>query len=305
MSINDDLVVRIGGESGEGIVTTGEVFARIAAFTGLEVYTVRTIPAEIKGGHVMYQVRVANRPIYSQGDALDLLLSFNQEGYDKHHADLKPGGILVYNADELTPWKATGGTRHYPLSLNQLAKSIGFTRGKNIIAIGALVRLFSLPFERAQQVVERQLGRKGGELLRQNLQALELGYNYVQEQFGDEMPYQLESIGREDCERLVISGNQALSLGALAAGCDFFAGYPITPATDILEFLAAQLPKAGGTLVQAEDEMAALAMSMGASFTGSRAMTATSGPGLALMIELLGHASMTEAPHEADAPLQC
>ena len=296
MQKDNDLVVRIGGESGEGIVTTGEVFARIAAFAGLEVYTVRTIPAEIKGGHVMFQVRASQNPVYSQGDELDMLLAFNQEAYDNHAHLLKPGGILVFNSDELTPPTPQNGTSHYGLPLNELAKSINFVRGKNIVAIGALVKLFDLPYERAQKVVERQLGRKGGELLRQNLQALETGYKYVEEHIGRESPFHLR--GRETTagERLVMSGNQALSLGVIAAGCKFYAGYPITPASDIMEFLAAQFPKLGGTMIQAEDEMAALAMAIGASFSGLRAMTATSGPGLALMVELIGHASMTETP---------
>ncbi len=290
----DDLVIRIGGESGEGIVTTGEVFARIAAFTGLDIYTVRTIPAEIKGGHVMFQLRTAPHRIYSQGDELNMLLAFNQEGYDKHHALLRPDGLLVYNSNELTP--PDDGRMHFGLPLNELARQIDFMRGKNIIAIGALVKFFDLPYEKARQVVETHLGRKGGELLRQNLVALETGYKYVAEHGYEEPPFHLEGPARERDNRLVISGNQALSLGALAAGCTFYAGYPITPASDIMEFLAAQLPKVGGTMIQAEDEIAALAMAIGASFTGARAMTATSGPGLALMIELLGHATATETP---------
>lgn len=294
--VDSDLVVRIGGESGEGIVTTGEVFARIAAYAGLEVYTVRTIPAEIKGGHVMFQIRAATHPVYSQGDELDMLLAFNQEAYDNHIGFLKPGGILVYNADELTPPPPTNGTLHYGLPLNELARTINFVRGKNIVAIGSLTKLFDLPYDRAQKVVERQLGRKGGELLRLNLLALETGYKYVEEHISKESPFHLRGCEGTEGDRLVLSGNQALSLGAIAAGCRFYAGYPITPASDIMEFLAAQFPKIGGTMIQAEDEMAALAMAIGASFTGVRAMTATSGPGLALMVELLGHASMTETP---------
>ncbi|MCC7352462.1 MAG: 2-oxoacid:acceptor oxidoreductase subunit alpha [Anaerolineae bacterium] len=294
--MDNDLVIRIGGESGEGIVTTGEVFARIAAFAGLEVYTVRTIPAEIKGGHVMFQVRASQNSVFSQGDELDMLLAFNQEAYENHAHLLKPGGILVFNSDELTPPTPQNGTAQYGLPLNELAKSISFVRGKNIVAIGALVKLFDLPYERAQKVVERQLGRKGGELLRQNLQALETGYKYVEEHISRESPFHLKGREATEGDRLVISGNQALSLGVITAGCKFYAGYPITPASDIMEFLAAQFPKLGGTMIQAEDEMAALAMAIGASFTGEQAMTATSGPGLALMVELLGHASMTETP---------
>jgi len=290
------LVVRIGGDSAKGGVdTTGQVFARIAALAGLEVYTTRTIPAEIKGGHVMFQVRAAAQPIHAQGDALDVLLAYDQESYDKYHRLLKPTGILIYDSDEFTP-PDSGGTR-YGLPFDQLAKSINFTRGRNIVAIGCLVKLFDLPYAAAQKGVERQLGRKK-ELFEQNLLALQTGYEYVEQNIARESPYHFKAMAHVEGEeeRLVLSGNQALAIGAIAAGCRFYAGYPITPASDIMEFLAGEFPKIGGMMVQAEDEMAALAMVLGASFTGVRAMTATSGPGLALMIELLGHASMTETP---------
>jgi 2-oxoglutarate ferredoxin oxidoreductase subunit alpha len=296
-TLTRDLTLRIGGESGEGIVTTGEVLARIASYAGLEVYTLRTIPAEIKGGHVMFQMRAGREQVHSQGDHLDILLAFNQEAYDNHHDELRQGGILLFDSNEISP-PPVAGEIQYPLPLTKLAKSIDFMRGKNIVAIGALVKIFGLPYDKAKVVIERQLGRRGADLLAKNLQALDLGYHYVEENIAKEAPYNLgvaHEVRGVD-RRLVMSGNQALSIGALAAGCTFYAGYPITPASDIMEFLAAELPKMGGTLIQAEDEMAALGMAMGAAFTGARAMTATSGPGFDLMIELLGHASMTETP---------
>jgi len=292
---DNDLVVRIGGDSAAGgIVTTGEVFARIASFVGLEIYTTRTIPAEIKGGHVMFQVRVADHPVYSQGDELDLLVAYDQESYDRHFKLLKKGGVFVYNSNDLTP-SLSGEVKAYGLPLNDLARQMDFVRGRNIILIGALAKLFDLPYDRAVEVVRRQLGRKK-EMLEQNLNALQLGYRWVEENIGRESPFHLRGQPRDHDDRLILSGNQALAIGAIAAGCRFYAGYPITPASDIMEFLAAEFPKVGGTMIQAEDEIAAIGMALGASFTGVRSMTATSGPGLALMIEMLGHASMTETP---------
>jgi len=292
-----DLVVRIGGDSAAGgIVTTGEVFARIASFVGLEIYTTRTIPAEIKGGHVMFQVRVADQPVHSQGDELDLLVAYDQESFDRYYKLLKPDGIFVYNSDDLAPPQSSD-VKVYGLPLNDLARKIDFTRGRNIILIGALVKLFDLPYDRAVEVVRKQLGRKK-EMLDQNLTALQTGYRWVEENVARESPFHLRGSLTDAVqdERLVISGNQALSIGAIAAGCRFYAGYPITPASDIMEFLAVEFPKIGGTMIQAEDEIAAIGMAVGAAYTGLRAMTATSGPGLALMIEMLGHASMTETP---------
>jgi len=297
-----DLVVRIGGDSSAGgIVTTGEVFARIASFVGLEIYTTRTVPAEIKGGHVMFQVRTADRPIHSQGDELDLLVAYDQESFNRYFGLLKKGGVFVYNGNDLTP-PASDEVKMYGLPLTDLARQINFVRGRNIILIGALVKLFDLPYDRAVEVVRQQLGRKK-EMLEQNLTALQTGYRWVEENIGRESPFHLRggSPGRDagphgSGERLLLSGNQALAIGAIAAGCRFYAGYPITPATDIMEFLAAEFPKIGGTMIQAEDEIAAIGMALGAAYTGVRSMTATSGPGLALMIEMLGHASMTETP---------
>jgi 2-oxoglutarate ferredoxin oxidoreductase subunit alpha len=291
-----DLVVRVGGDSAAGgIVTTGEVFARIAAYAGLEVYTTRTIPAEIKGGHVMFQVRIAPTTVWSQGDELDMLIAFDQESIGRYYRMIRPGGILIYNANDGQP-PALDGITEYALPLNDLAKSINFQRGRNIITIGAMVKLFDLSYDTASAVVEKQLGRKK-ELLDQNLRALKTGYDYIEQNVTKEAPYRLAPrAGAKDEERLVISGNQALAIGAIAAGCRFYAGYPITPATDIMEFLAAEFPRVAGTLIQAEDEIAAIAMAIGGSFTGLRSMTATSGPGLSLMTELLGHATMTEIP---------
>ena len=290
----DDLVMRLGGESGEGIVTLGEILARIAARAGFEIYTFRTYPAEIRGGHVLYQMRVSTRPLTSQGDRLDVLVALNQEAYDLHREELHAGSVLIHDSS-VQPAEGANHTT-YPLPLSDLAQAISFSRGRNIIAAGAVARLLGLSAEHGRQVVERQLGRRAG-LLEQNLQALEAGYRYTAERFPPDGRMTLPEVEEtQRQERLVLSGNQALALGALAAGCCFFAGYPITPATGIMEFLAGELPKVGGTLVQAEDEMAALAMVIGASFSGQQALTATSGPGLALMIELLGLASMTEVP---------
>jgi 2-oxoglutarate ferredoxin oxidoreductase subunit alpha len=296
MPIND-MVIRMAGESGEGIVTTGEIFARIAATAGLEIYTFRTYPAEILGGPVMFQLRIKNRPVLSHGDVVDVLVAFNQAGWEEHKRELRPGGVLVYDADQCQPPEDFQGLSH-PLPLTRLVSEIGFPRGRNIIVIGALVRLFNLPYERAEQTVRRHLGGKEA-LLLNNLKALDTGYRYVTEHLGTKDPLILQArqgAGAGADERLVMSGNQAIALGALAAGCRFYSGYPITPATDIMEFLAKEMPKVGGAVVQAEDEMAALAMVLGASFAGQRAMTATSGPGLCLMVELLGHASMAEIP---------
>jgi 2-oxoglutarate ferredoxin oxidoreductase subunit alpha len=287
-------VIRIGGESGEGIVTIGEVFVRIAAYSGLEVFTFRTFPAEIMGGHVMYQARIGPERVLSQGDQMDVLVAMNEEGFENHIDELRHGGALVYNSDVFAP-PESGEFLRYAIPVTELSKQLNFPRGTNLIMVGVLGQLFGLPLDRSEQMVERRLG-KYKSLLQLNLESLRLGRQYVQENYPQRPPYYLEPPEGETDERLVMTGNQATALGALAAGCRFYAGYPITPATSIMEFLSQQLPQVGGTLIQAEDEIAAITMAIGASFGGTKAMTATSGPGLALMIEAIGHASMTETP---------
>lgn len=291
-----DLTVRVGGDSAAGgIVTTGEIVARIAAFSGLEIYTTRTIPAEIKGGHVMFQLRTSELPVYSQGDDVDVLIAFDQESIDNYYHLVKPDGFLIFNSnDGKQPDRSD--IKVYGLPLNDIAKKINFSRGRNIITIGAMVKLFDLPYDKATEVVKRQLGRKK-ELLDQNLLALKTGYEYVENNIAKESPYHLiPETGVVEEDRLVMSGNQALAMGAIAGGCRFYAGYPITPASDIMEFLAAEFPQIKGTMIQAEDEIAAINMCLGGSYAGARSMTATSGPGVALMVEAIGHATMTEIP---------
>jgi 2-oxoglutarate/2-oxoacid ferredoxin oxidoreductase subunit alpha len=294
MPIND-IVIRIGGESGEGIVTIGEVFVRIAAFSGLEVYTFRTFPAEILGGHVIFQARVADHPVLSQGDDINVLVSLNQEGYDNHIGELQPGGVVIYDSTDTTPSRESGNHLLFPIPLSQLAHNIDFPRGANLVMIGAMVQLMGLSASRAEQIVKRRLGRYP-DLLPKNLEALAAGYSYAQRTFPERPPAHLVPPEGETEDRLVMTGSQALAIGAIAAGCRFFAGYPITPATDLMEFMAGELPRLGGSLVQAEDEIAAINMIIGASFAGTPSMTATSGPGLSLMIEALGLASMAEVP---------
>ncbi|MEP7198917.1 MAG: 2-oxoacid:acceptor oxidoreductase subunit alpha, partial [Chloroflexota bacterium] len=295
---NPDLVLRVGGDSAAGgIVATGEIFAYMAALAGLEVYTTRTIPAEIKGGHVMYQMRAALDPLTAQGDDVDVLLAYDEETYERYRHLLRPGGVLVYNSNDVTV-NSDGGKQQIGIPLHDIAKSLSFARGYNMVAVGALVKLFDMDMDIARRGIERRFGgsTRARETVTLNISALEKGYDFIEQNVFKEAPFHLPVQTEQRTDRLVISGNQAISMGIIAANCRFMAGYPITPASEIMEFLAIEFPKIGGTVIQAEDEIAACGMALGASFTGARALTATSGPGLALMIEMLGHASMTETP---------
>jgi 2-oxoglutarate ferredoxin oxidoreductase subunit alpha len=166
---------------------------------------------------------------------------------------------------------------------------------KNILFLGVLSKLFGVEFEILEQIIKQKLGKKGEAILNLNFQALKKGFQYVEQNLPKKDSFWVEKQPVPE-KRIICSGNQALAMGAVAAGCRFYAGYPITPATDIMEFLARELPKFGGSVVQAEDEIAALGMVLGAAYTGTKSMTASSGPGISLMAELLGLAGMAELP---------
>lgn len=287
------VVVRVGGEAGEGTITLGDLFTRIAARVGLEVYTFRTYPSEIKGGQVLVQARIGVKRVLSEGDEADVLVAMNEQGWTDNQEDLRLQGILIYDPSALEH-PNTRGRDSYKIPAGEIAKSFDWLRGKNLVMVGALTWLFRLGLDAARDVVRERMGRHA-DVLPQNLRALEEGYTYAREHYPDPFPYTL-SLPETLEERLLLSGAEALALGALEAGCRFYAGYPITPATGIMETMAKYLPAFGGTLVQAEDEIAAISMIIGGSFGGLRSMTATSGPGLSLMIESLGLASIAEIP---------
>lgn len=289
---NGEIIIRLGGEGGEGVISAGDLFTAGAARTGYHVYTFRTYPSEIKGGHAWYQARVGPRPVYSMGDGIDVLVAFDAEAYRNHHELINPDGVLLYEADSVHP---EGGAYHaYPVPFNQISKKdLDFFRGKNLVVLGVLSSLFGLDPSSLEGMIRARFARRA-ELLEKNLESLHYGYNYAQQNLTKTDPHHLG--GGDQVQRLVMSGNEAIVAGALHSGCRFFAGYPITPASDIMEALAREMPKIGGAFLQAEDEMAALGYVLGASFAGVKAMTATSGPGFSLMTEMMGLASMAEIP---------
>ncbi|EFH85570.1 2-oxoacid:acceptor oxidoreductase subunit alpha [Ktedonobacter racemifer] len=294
--MKNEVTIRIGGESGEGTISGGDILALAAARWGYHVYTFRTFPAEILGGPCMFQVRISDQPVKSMGDYADVLICLNKEAFDRNVSDLRHGGVLIYDPSDFTP--ETGDFITYAIPFNEIArKEVQLFQTKNMVMLGAISGLFGPPIEAITQVVQSKLSKSrkaNATLMEKNMLALEVARNYVVEKLAKHDPYVLGPV--EKADRVVLNGNQAVVAGALAAQCRFFAGYPITPASDIMEGLAKELPNVGGTFLQAEDEMAALAAVLGASFGGKRAMTATSGPGFSLMTELIGLSSMAELP---------
>src|ERR671930_1525240 len=291
----EDLVIRIAGEAGEGVLITGQMVTQATARAGYYVLNDSVPPAEIKGGYSFYQIRLGAKRLRSRGDTVDVLLAFNQEAFDNSIEQLRGGGILIYDSAELKP-PESDRYRSYAVPLTDIAKNeVELALAKNMVAVGVVAGLFGLDAEHVRRLLrESKLAKKGEDILNKNLKAVDLGYRFVQEHVAERGSLEVRPSKLEG--RVVLSGNQAIALGALVAGCRRYAGYPITPATDIMEFLADELPKVGGAVIQAEDEIAAIGMVVGASYAGQKAMTATSRPGLSLMTEMLGLASMAEIP---------
>jgi len=289
-----DYVFRVGGEGGEGVISTGEMLTLALARAGFEIYTFRTYPAEIKGGHANFQVRASGKLLLSYGAAVDVLLAFNEEAYQKHIKDVRPGGVVLYDSDSFAP-PSTDSLIFYGVPLTSLAtEKVGVKLTKNILALGVCSQLFDIPFATFEELLKEKFGRKGDMVVQKNLLALRVGADYIKQQKKRDQIHL--GAGPRKTKELVLSGNESFALGAIAAGCRFYAGYPITPATDIMEFLAKELPKLGGYVVQTEDEIAAIGVVLGASFAGKKAMTATSGPGFSLMTEMMGLAVAAELP---------
>jgi 2-oxoacid:acceptor oxidoreductase, alpha subunit len=291
----NDLIIRVAGEGGEGIISTGDFITQACARAGLEVYTFKTFPAEIKGGYAMYQTRASAAPLYCQGDTFDVLCAFNGEAYDLNRSRLIPGTAFVYDGPggDFEP-DVPPGVYAYPIPMTQTAKEMGSIRSKNMVALGALSQLFNIPEDALREIIVAKFTKKGTTVVEGNLNAFTRGRELAAA-LPKTDPWQIKA-PESKRDVVVLSGNDAVGLGALIAGLEFFAAYPITPATEIARYVARHLPKRGGTLIQAEDEIAAVSQVVGASFAGKKAMTATSGPGLALMGEMLGMSFMSETP---------
>ncbi len=290
----NDVVIRIGGEGGEGVMSAGEILTYSSARSGYRVFTFRTFPAEIKGGLAMYQFRVSPHDIYSMGDKLHILMAFNQEAFDNYAGLIADDGVLFYDPAECKPPESFTKEK-YEVPLKELAMSAGTHLAKNMVATGFLTAVLGIPPEKSEYQIVDKFKRKGEKILEQNLTAFRSGIEYAQKYLDRLSRFQLGKPEGKDT-RVILSGNQAIGFGAIATGCKVAVGYPITPASPILEFLARYLPRFGGKVIQNEDEISALATCVGASYAGAKVITPTSGPGLALMTELITYASMAELP---------
>ncbi|WP_048602391.1 2-oxoacid:acceptor oxidoreductase subunit alpha [Rubeoparvulum massiliense] len=285
---------KVGGQQGEGVDSTGEVFARTLFRYGYHVTTYKQFMSRIKGGHTDYKIRATQDQTYYAGDQVDILLCLDKDTLPLNEQALVENGVAIVEGKEIHVEKHDG--KQYveaTFPMKELATQLGNPLAKNMIALGISGALIQLPKELFYEFIEDVFAKKGAEVIQSNKAAVDKGYELVEQYLADYIQ-KLEPVAKE--ERLYLSGNEATAFGSFMAGCRFLSAYPITPASEIMEWMSANLPKVGGTVLQVEDEIAGVTFAIGASYAGARAMTSTSGPGLSLKTEALGLAGMSETP---------
>ena len=296
-----DVVIRLAGNSQDGIQSVGGFLARLAGRSEQEVMTFMTIPSTISGGPSIFQVRMGSGEILSAGDSADFLVAFYQHSYEAHINSLRPGGVLIYDSDHVKP--NPDDKRFTPVGIaitTGTIESVGGTskdKGKNIFVLGLIARIFDLNLDKLRKLIQERIGSKGEDAGRAALLAFDAGYaNPVENLLGHLYRFEAGEPQQQERPTVTTDGNTALTYGLLAAGVRYGAAYPITPWSSIMEALRTELTRYGGLFIQAEDEIAAISHALGFAYGGHLAVTGSSGPGLSLKMEALGWAGMAELP---------
>ena len=290
-----DFVVRFAGEGGQGVVTSAEGLAQASTQVGYHALTYATFPSQILGGPTWTQARISVDPILSAGDDVDVLVAFNREAYDTHREEVRDGGLVIYNSNDFD--LSGEDERSYGIAVDELARSTGNNRAANMVIMGALAHLVNMPQAYLEQFVEARFRRgraNDDEIIDSNNLALKLGRDESANSgfsLGDLTPPEMP-----EYPQIMLKGNEAICLGSLAAGLDFYVGYPISPATTILVFMERNLVGEGKFAYQVSSEIESITTILGAGYAGKKAMTATAGPGFSLMSEGLGLGWMAEVP---------
>lgn len=292
VAMKQESSLSIVGSGGDGAVAAGDILSLACASQGLNVIKTEAYGPQIRGGESSCTVRLSTAPIFAQAGSLDALVIFNWKDYARFRDELVPAAdaVLFHEAADAPPPGTKGQLVAVPFT--QMMRDSSAPGSKNMIALGLLASFFALPLDPIRAAVRQRFGRKSPAIVDANLRSLDLGVAFWIEKGLTGRPLAISTAK----PRLLMSGNETAAYAALHAGCTFFAGYPITPSSEILQFLGEWMPKFGATCVQTEDELSAIGAVVGASFAGAKSMTATSGPGLSLMAEMLGLASIAEIP---------
>jgi len=288
-----ELRVRIGGEAGFGIKAAGQTLARSFAGAGLETFDLTEYPSLIRGGHNNYLLRVSPELVYSHVEPVDVLVCLNRETLDLHVSELVDGGAVIFDPDDFDASAVPEHLRAVPVPLMAFARQAGGKIMRNVVALGSVLALVDFPLEPLVDSLRAQFAHKAPEVAESNATAARLGYDAAKAACPD---FHIRLALVEDAPpRMLVDGNEAVGMGALAAGIGLYAAYPMTPASSILHFMAAHEREYGVVVKHTEDELAAMNMVVGAAFGGTRAMCASAGGGFALMVEAFGMAGVAEA----------
>jgi 2-oxoglutarate/2-oxoacid ferredoxin oxidoreductase subunit alpha len=292
MAVDFDILV--GGEAGQGVQSVGMILAKTFACGELHVFADQDYESRIRGGHNFFRVRIKDSEVLAVSPELDILVAFNRETIDLHGKELKARGIIIYDGAQT---QAPADSKKYiDIPLLKLAEdTVNNKLMANTVAAGAVFGLLNSDFDLLAFILKGEFARHGEKTITDNITAAWAGYNLARERSsGLQLPSPPLKIG--NTHRLLLNGNEALCLGAMAGGCKFLAGYPMTPSSSILEYLADKGRQYGVVALHVEDEISAMNMAVGAGYAGVRSMVATSGGGFALMVEALALAGMTETP---------
>lgn len=287
--------IRIGAQAGAGVMVTGRMMAKCFTRGGYNVVGYPEYPSLVRGGHNVVQVTTGTNEIHSPPRRCEVVLALNRDAVFYHKDFVKKGGMIIYDkALDISEFKVSKAIKMFPVPLDELIEKAGGTsRMKNTVALSCVLAMIDYPFDILAGVIEDEFRRKGDEIVKKNIAVAKEAYEYVKSTNGD-VPYTMKPLS--DKRKVLISGNEAIALGAVKGGMKFYSAYPMTPASSILHYLFANERKFNIVVKQTEDEIAAMNYTTGAAFAGVRSMTGTSGGGFALMVEAFGMAALAEAP---------
>ncbi len=289
-----DLSFKIGGEAGQGLQAIGYILAKSFVRGGLYVFANQDNESRIRGGHNFFQVRASERPVQSISERIHVIVALDKTSIEEHNEELVEDGVIIFDGEKIKTESPIGNLLSIPLE--RLANE---TTGKRImansVAAGAALSLIKYDFNILKTVLDDAFKEKGMEVVQQNIQAAKAGYDYVNQNPNTKFNYTFEKV-TESSNRLLINGNEVIASSALISGCKFMSSYPMSPSTPIQQYFASKMKDYSVIFEQAEDEIAAINMALGASFVGVRSMAATSGGGFSLMVEGVSLAGMTETP---------
>jgi 2-oxoglutarate ferredoxin oxidoreductase subunit alpha len=297
MKIND-LSFLVGGEAGAGITRAGYLLVKAAMRGGLSAFGTNDYGSLIRGGHNFYVASIRDGEVYSQSDYVDLLFALNAETVTLHKQEMVPGGGIIYDPSDLPDLSKQIGRNDLKLYSVPLTKIVKEDLkqdpiSRNTVTLGVAVKLVDYDFKVMQDVFRDTFSEKAAEA---SVKAAQAGYDFAKDNFEDDFEYRLEKVKAEGKYKIFLSGNESIGTGAISAGCGLYVAYPMTPMTGLLTFMAEKERDYKMIVLHPEGEIAALLIAAGASFGGTRAITATSGGGFCLMSEGFGMTGMTETP---------